>query len=370
MKLSKKFLVFLLPMFFLVLICGTSCKSSKTVVKIKSLQANKVIEEKEEEQTRKEVKKVLNKNGEQVNKKQTLDLSKQYIVMYKNDETLKFTITLDNPKGEAIDAIELTCDDPASQILVDDAWKPIQYQNNSRILNWAQEDPYQKTYYIRTTSEADINTIRVVDIKVNGKWLEKDLENNELKIYKMNENDLKWEFITNNPTGYYWKFNKSENIKNLTVYENGNKITQNESGEYCVKGDCTVKWVYEYQHDDVVAEWSETREIRVMKEEMLLQEAGDLLYQREDDFKLCLSDESINSLINITSISRNDIFEIELIIADDILHVDKRYSVEIHFIKNDKRVYTKKEIMAARIKFAGSFYYIDEKNEKLILIKE
>ena len=190
----------------------------------------------------------------------------QYIVMYKSQSEITFTIKLNNPKGESIDAIELTCDDPNAQIMVDGEYKPIQYQDNegvkSRIVNWAQEDPYEKVYYIKTTSMDDINTLRVIDLKVNGEWQNHPLSNDELKIYKMNEEDLKWVFMKNTPEYYQWKFEKSDKISNLVV-KLGTELEPDENGVYTtVSG--KVVWEYDYTFDGVTVHWKDERDIETV----------------------------------------------------------------------------------------------------------
>jgi hypothetical protein len=190
--------------------------------------------------------------------------------MYKSQSEITFTIKLNNPKGESIDAIELTCDDPNAQIMVDGEYKPIQFNENSegvksRIVNWAQEDPYEKVYYIKTTSMDDINTLRVIDLKVNGEWQNHPLSNDELKIYKMNEEDLKWKFVQNCFNWYKWSFENSERISNLKVMFDGEEVLANSEGVYKIERSGLVKWEYDYTYEGITVHWNDERNIELVE---------------------------------------------------------------------------------------------------------
>lgn len=191
--------------------------------------------------------------------------SGQYIIMYKYERDIKFTIKLDNPKGESIDAIEITCDDPDSKILVDGEFKNIQYNNGSRIINWAQEDPYEKTFYIYTSSIDDVNTIRVVDIKVNGEWQNKELDKDTLKIYKMNFDDLQWNYIVNTTEYYKWNLSYNDKISNVVVKINDNVVKCEEGNIYTVNKNGTVSISYTYTYDGVDFEWTDYKEIKLLE---------------------------------------------------------------------------------------------------------
>ena len=105
------------------------------------------------------------------NKKEANDTETEdnYIIITKDVTDVQFTITLDNPEAYGIDALRVTCDDPEAQIQVEGEWKPIsQEANGTRVVNWSSEDPYEKTYNIRTTSLEDLYTFKVVDIRLAG----------------------------------------------------------------------------------------------------------------------------------------------------------------------------------------------------------
>ena len=142
----------------------------------------------------------------------TEELDFNYIVINKSQTDITFTITLDNPEAYGIDALRVTCDDPEAKIQVDGEFKPIaQEADKTRVINWSSEDPYTKTYNIKTTSEEAIATFKVVDIRLAGheKFQSKetentDLGNNELKIYKMDDDAIELSVIEN--TFDYIKF--------------------------------------------------------------------------------------------------------------------------------------------------------------------
>lgn len=194
----------------------------------------------------------------------------QYVVMYKSEKHINFTISLDNPKGHSIDAVQLTCDDPNAKIQVFNSdgtftWELLSQAKDGYVINWASENAYRKTYYLETTAPDAINTLKVVDLKVNGEWQNQALDNDELKIYKMEDEDLSWEFVTNTLTAYKWRMNKSENISDLKVYADGEEVVADENGIYSVEKDCVVEFEYGYTRDGVTAKWNDSREIEVLK---------------------------------------------------------------------------------------------------------
>lgn len=194
----------------------------------------------------------------------------QYVVMYKSEKHINFTISLDNPKGHSIDAVQLTCDDPNAKIQVFNSdgtftWELLSQAKDGYVINWASENAYKKTYYLETTAPDAINTLKVVDLKVNGEWQNQALDNDELKIYKMEDEDLSWEFVTNTLTAYKWRMNKSENISDLKVYADGEEVVADENGIYSVDKDCVVEFEYGYTKDGVTAKWNDSREIEVLK---------------------------------------------------------------------------------------------------------
>lgn len=211
-------------------------------------------------------------DGDEIEPTTTVEVEHaQYIIMYKSEKDIKFTIELDNPKGQSIDAVELKCDDPNATILVSGEWEKLS-SKDGYVVNWASENAYRKTYYLQTISQDSINTLTVSDIKVNGEWQNAALDNDQLKIYKMDDEDLKWDFVSNTPSGYKWKFDCSEKISNLVVKVGNDVLTADENGVYTVEYDCRVSWTWDYATGDVsgngtevVNHWDNEREIKIFK---------------------------------------------------------------------------------------------------------
>ena len=169
--------------------------------------------------------------------------SANYILIYKDENNIQLTVQLDNPKGESIDALEIACDDENAEILVDNEYKPLNVTANGRVVNWAQEDPYEKTFYLRTISQDDLNTFRVNDIKVNGAWQNKGLDNNELSVYKITKNDLDVKFITNTTEYYECEFIYGEKVSNLNVTASvPEALTWINTSRVRVTQNCTLNW--------------------------------------------------------------------------------------------------------------------------------
>lgn len=186
-----------------------------------------------------------------------------YILIYKDEHNIELTVTLDNPKGESIDALEISCDDPDAKILVDGEYKAMNVTANGRVINWAQEDPYQKTFYMQTVADSSMNTVRVNDVKVNGAWQQGTLTNNELSIYKITKDNLDAKFIANTPEYYEVEFIVGENVSNLEVNcDHGQWIS---TSHYRVTENCELSWTFEYTFGSTVRTWSESRDIELLK---------------------------------------------------------------------------------------------------------
>lgn len=163
------------------------------------------------------------------------DKNHSYVLIYKSETDIELTITLDNPKASEINAVEITCDDPNSEILVDGEYKKIQYKDSeksetkTRMVNWAQEDPYEKVFKMRTISSDNINTVKIVDLKVNGEWQGEELQNNKLDIYKMDANAYELKVLDNAYGHIDFEFNINDPEKILGNFKlNGNAIANKE----------------------------------------------------------------------------------------------------------------------------------------------
>lgn len=146
-----------------------------------------------------------------------------YIIITRPQTDITFTITLDNPEAYGIDALRVYCDDENAQIQVDGEYKPIAKEpDGTRVVNWSSEDPYERTYNIRTTSEDAINSFKVVDVRLAGhdKFQSKetnstDLGNNELHIYKMDEDAYTLNVIENTFDYIKFNFNVKDEYKDI-----------------------------------------------------------------------------------------------------------------------------------------------------------
>ena len=258
----------------LVTLCGlTSCK--KASVNIKTISA--AVEAAPTKLSANKTNGGLIKLGNSDNEEPAVVEHTQYIVMYKSEKDIKFTIELDNPKGHAIDAVELRCDDVNATILVDGNWEKIS-SKDGYVVNWASENAYKKTYYLQTISQERLSTLTVSDIKINGKWQNAALDNNALKIYKMSDSDLKWEFVKNVPEYYEWRFVTSENVSN--IQEMGAELTEN--GTYKAKKNGVVQYIWDYTFNGETVTWDGEKNI------VLLEFKKNTYYEK--DF-LCYEDQ-------------------------------------------------------------------------------
>lgn len=191
--------------------------------------------------------------------------STNYILIYKDENNIQLTVQLDNPKGESIDALEIACDDEDAEILVDGEYKSLNVTSNGRVVNWAQEDPYEKTFYLKTISQDDLNTFRINDIKVNGAWQNKGLDNNELSVYKITKDDLEVKFITNTTEYYECEFICGEKVSNLNVTASiPEALTWISTSRVRVTQNCALNWSYDYSFDGVVRNWVDEKEIELL----------------------------------------------------------------------------------------------------------
>ena len=178
-----------------------------------------------------------------------------YIVIYKSQTDITFTITLDNPEAYGIDALRVYCDDENAQIQVDGEYKPIaQESDGTRVINWASEDPYTKTYNIRTISKDAINSFKVVDVRLAGhdtfqskETNSTDLGNNELHIYKMDEDAYTLNVIENTFDYIKFNFNIKDEYKNIisNIKVDGLEMDE-ELGYWMLEESKNVSITYDY----------------------------------------------------------------------------------------------------------------------------
>ncbi len=270
-NLKSKFTAFIATVVLLLTGCNGVNIPGKTDVNIKRLSASVY-------DTTEVVKPVSRKNAidikyanEEGDSGTTLEVGKEssanYVLIYKDENNIQLTVQLDNPKGESIDALEIACDDKSAEILVDDEYKPLNVTANGRVVNWAQEDPYEKTFYLKTISQDDLNTFRINDIKVNGAWQNKGLDNNELSVYKITKEDLDVKFITNTTEYYECEFIYGEKVSNLNVTASiPDALTWIDTSRVRVTQNCTLNWSYDFTFDGVVRNWVEKKEIELLSE--------------------------------------------------------------------------------------------------------
>lgn len=227
---------------------GTGTPSSKeNIVKIRSITASEAGVEPVSLKAR--------------NRKEANDVNEDeynYVIITKDVTDVQFTITLDNPEAYGIDALRVSCDDPEAQIQVEGEWKPIsQEANGTRVVNWSSEDPYEKTYNIRTTSLEDLYTFKVVDIRLAGHdtFLSKqtnstDFGNNELDIYKMDTDAYELDVISNTFEEIKFGIKVKEGITNLSNFKVDGK-EPNEEGYWVMnesKEDCEISYDFELEN--------------------------------------------------------------------------------------------------------------------------
>ena len=181
-----------------------------------------------------------------------------YIIIYKSQTDIQFTITLDNPEAYGIDALRVKCDDENAQIQVDGEWKPIAFESDgTRVVNWSSEDPYEKTYNIRTTSDDAMNIFEVIDIRLSGheKFQSKetkntDIGNNELQIHKMDEDAYRVEVIENTFEYVKFKLTVKESYKDIIYNINVDGETADSEGIYTLYENKNIKVKYDYKIND------------------------------------------------------------------------------------------------------------------------
>lgn len=223
----------------------SSISNSENEVKIKKIVANALDEDNNIQSISKKEK---NKHEDEIN----------YIIIYKSQTDIQFTITLDNPEAYGIDALRVKCDDENAQIQVDGEWKPIAFESDgTRVVNWSSEDPYEKTYNIRTTSDDAMNIFEVIDIRLAGhsKFQSKetkntDIGNNELQIHKMDEDAYKIDVIENTFEYIKFKLAVKESYKDIIHNITVDGETADSEGIYTLYENKNITVKYDYKIND------------------------------------------------------------------------------------------------------------------------
>ena len=232
----------------------TGSETKENSVKIKSIDAQ---ETSDVQATYAKAKMRQNRNSD--DDANNLEDDINYIIITRPQTDITFTITLDNPEAYGIDALRVYCDDENAQIQVDGEYKPIAKEpDGTRVVNWSSEDPYERTYNIRTTSEDVINSFKVVDVRLAGhdKFQSKetnstDLGNNELHIYKMDEDAYTLNVIEN--TFYYirFNFNIKDEYKDIISNIRVDGLEMDEDGYYALIDSKTIDIVYDYYIEEI-----------------------------------------------------------------------------------------------------------------------
>lgn len=188
----------------------------------------------------------------------------QYIVINKEETHIDFKIELNNPKKEAITALELECEDKNAKIALQNSkgeteWKLIK---DYPVVEWGGTNRYERTFEILLDegyTEKDCD-IKVLDLEVNGEWLAKGLDKNVLDVYKLYDDDLKYEFVYNKEDEYRFKLTPGETVKNLVV--SGADPVEGEEHTYSVTTEGYISWEYDYEPENgVSAHWRTGKEI-------------------------------------------------------------------------------------------------------------
>jgi hypothetical protein len=185
----------------------------------------------------------------------------QELILIEEENEIIFTIYLENPKGESVDAIELSSTDEESLVLVDNEYKKIRINGDRRILNWAQEDPYEKTYYLKIFDTSKPVNIEVIDLKVNGVWQNKTLNNNVMEIHKLPQSDYSFSMIHNTFDEYRFSINHSSKIENLVVKE----AIQNNDSSYSMRSEGVLEWSFDYVGTNKIIKRSNLKNIEFLK---------------------------------------------------------------------------------------------------------
>lgn len=217
--------------------CGPSV-STKDMVNIRELSANA---------TPTSSQTGLQSLSRNISKNLKNDGDNQAVLLYDYESIFYLTITLENPKAETIDAIQLTSYDPSAKVFVDGSYKPIHYDNGSRIVNWSQEDPYEKVIQINSSLNNNENFVEITDLKVNGKWQNEELHNNTLYIRRVAQNGFSFSQIHNSFKDYKFKFNTDENVSDIRV----DGAVKNQDGTYSAKQNGRISWTFKYNVDGI-----------------------------------------------------------------------------------------------------------------------
>lgn len=223
----------------------SSISNSENEVKIKKIVANALDED---NNTQSISKKEKNKHEDEIN----------CIIIYKSQTDIQFTIKLDNPEAYGIDALRVKCDDENAQIQVDGEWKPIAFEDDgTRVVNWSSEDPYEKTYNIRTTSDDAMNIFEVIDIRLAGhsKFQSKetkntDIGNSELQIHKMDEDAYRVDVIENTFEYIKFKLAVKESYKDIIHNITVDGETADSEGIYTLYENKNITVKYDYKIND------------------------------------------------------------------------------------------------------------------------
>ena len=207
----------------------------------------------------------------------TTDIQRQYTVIYKTQTKINFTITLSNPKNHYIMDFRLKCS-TSDDVKVKVGSKYWNINDADTFIRW--DDAIDKSGNREATFELVLPNTEVSPDKISVKDMyysdrddgsnktEVNMDNKEnYTIYKVEENLVTCEMVSNSRTEYKFTVNKNSNSATITKFTCADidymSVEPNADGIYTMNSDGKILIEYEVPLADGIEPYKETIEVDV-----------------------------------------------------------------------------------------------------------
>ena len=210
----------------------------------------------------------MSDNNEEKNSNAPIDAPSDYTFILKSQLEINFDIKLSNPKNYYIMDFKLTCDEEQIEYYDEkmEKWTPI----NDVWIRWSGSNNQESRYRLKLpTPEISPDKIKISEMYYSDRTdgtnkTAVNMNNKETyTVYKVEDNLLTTETVSNSREKYVFRINKMEGVEILNVTENGVDLTSAD-GNYEVTSNGKIVIEYQKNIDNVIYKGKYEKDIELV----------------------------------------------------------------------------------------------------------
>lgn len=210
----------------------------------------------------------MSDNNEEKNSNAPIDAPSDYTFILKSQLEINFDIKLSNPKNYYIMDFKLTCDEEQIEYYDEkmEKWTPI----NDVWIRWSGSNNQESRYRLKLpTPEISPDKIKISEMYYSDRTdgtnkTAVNMNNKETyTVYKVEDNLLTTETVSNSREKYVFRINKMEGVEILNVTENGVDLTSAD-GNYEVTSNGKIVIEYQKNIDKVIYKGKYEKDIELV----------------------------------------------------------------------------------------------------------